>query len=80
MADEDTITPELYELVKRLTIAGYRIGLRPLGQVGDPIDYEVLVFVDGLTPASLKQLLEIIDHTPYDGAIDSDGWLSLRAP
>jgi hypothetical protein len=73
-----TITPQLYGLVEKLTQQGFRVTLFPAGMVGEPIDYEVSVEVDGLTPKQLSQLLSIAasDDSPYSGVV-RNGWLVL---
>ena len=64
-----------------MTEAGYRFDLRPVGGMDDgtsrQIYYGVSVLLDGLTAAQLKQLLAIVDGSPYDGRI-SNGVLVLE--
>jgi hypothetical protein len=68
--------PGLDKLVQELTEAGYRIDLRPTGGMDDgtsrQVYYAVRVLLDGLTTAELRQLLSIIDGSPYDGRISRD--------
>jgi hypothetical protein len=74
-----TITPELYGLVEKLTQQGFHITLFPQGPVGNPIDYEVSVQVDRLTPDQLSQLLSITASNggSYTGVVQN-GWLVLK--
>jgi hypothetical protein len=74
-----TVTPELYGLVEKLTQRGFSITLFPQGVPGTPIDYEVSVQVDGLTPDQLSQLLSITasDGGSYAGVVHN-GWLVLK--
>lgn len=74
--------PGLQELVQGLTEAGYRFELLPTGEMDDgtsrEVYYAVNVPLDTLTAAQLRQLLAIVDGSPYDGRISS-GALVLEA-
>jgi hypothetical protein len=72
-----TVTPELYELVKKLLRQGFRVLAQPWSDSGDPIDYEVSVQLDGLTTERLSQLLSITSGAPYKTDI-TNGWLVLK--
>ena len=74
--------PGLHDLVQRLTEAGYRLDLRPIGEMDDgtsrKVYYGVRVSLDGLTPTQLNHLTAIVDGSPYDGRVNN-GELVLEA-